>query len=216
MGYITTVLTPEERRRAGPKNGAHATATVALDPLGAVSVHVASAPQGQGHRTVLAQIVADVFGLAPKDIRVVTELDTARDAWSIASGNYSSRFAAAVGGAAHLAAMRLKAKLARTAAAQLNVPADAIEFAEGRVRARGNPDNSMPVRAACRRRPLVARHDCRGRRGAARDRVLDRAGTDRADGRRRDQLLALPRLHLRFLRRSRSTASAAPCASTNT
>src|SRR4029077_6060277 len=95
MGYITTVLTPEERRTAGPKSGAQATATVALDPLGGVSVHVASVPQGQGHRTVVAQIVADALGLAPKDIRVVTEMDTARDAWSIASGNYSSRFAPA-------------------------------------------------------------------------------------------------------------------------
>jgi 2-furoyl-CoA dehydrogenase large subunit len=144
MGYITTVLTPEERRRAGPKNGAHATATVALDPLGTVSVHVASAPQGQGHRTVLAQVVADVFGLRPQDIRVITEIDTARDAWSIASGNYSSRFAPAVGGAAHLAATRLKDKLARTAAAQLNVAAGEIEFAQGRVQARGNSDNSLP------------------------------------------------------------------------
>ena len=98
MGYITTVLTPEERRRAGPKNGAQATATVALDPLGSVSVHVSSVPQGQGHRTVIAQIVADALGLKPADIRVVTELDTARDAWSIASGNYSSRFAAATRG----------------------------------------------------------------------------------------------------------------------
>ena len=86
---------------------------MALDPLGGVSVHVASVPQGQGHRTVLAQIVADVLGLKPSDIRVVAELDTARDAWSIASGNYSSRFAAAVGGAAHLAAEKIKAKLAR-------------------------------------------------------------------------------------------------------
>ncbi|HTW69046.1 MAG TPA: xanthine dehydrogenase family protein, partial [Acetobacteraceae bacterium] len=58
MGYITTVLTAEVRRRAGPKNGAQATATVALDPLGSVTVHVASVPQGQGHRTVLAQVVA--------------------------------------------------------------------------------------------------------------------------------------------------------------
>jgi 2-furoyl-CoA dehydrogenase large subunit len=144
MGYITTVLTADERRRAGAKNGAQATATVALDPLGAVSVHAASAPQGQGHRTVLAQIVADAFGLTPNDIRVVTELDTARDAWSIASGNYSSRFAAAVGGAAHLAATRLKEKLARTAAAQLNVQPAEIEFAGGRVRALGNPDNGVP------------------------------------------------------------------------
>jgi len=144
MGYITTVLTPEERRKAGPKNGAQATATVSLDPLGGVSVHVASVPQGQGHRTVLAQIVADALGLKPSDIRVVTEFDSARDAWSIASGNYSSRFAAAVGGAAYLAALKVKDKLARTAASQLNVAAAEIEFAQGKARARGNPDNAVP------------------------------------------------------------------------
>ena len=144
MGYITTVLTPEERRKAGPKNGAQATATVSLDPLGGVSVHTASVPQGQGHRTVLAQIVADAFGLKPSDIRVVGEFDTAKDAWSIASGNYSSRFAAAVGGAAHLAAEKVKAKLARAAAAQLNVAAQDIEFTGGRAHARGNPDNAIP------------------------------------------------------------------------
>ncbi len=144
MGYITTVLTPEERRKAGPKNGAQATATIALDPAGAVSVHIASVPQGQGHRTVVAQIVADALGLAPKDIRVVTEMDTARDAWSIASGNYSSRFAPAVCGAVQLAAERIKAKLSRAAAAQLNVPAGEIEFAGGRVHARHNPDNALP------------------------------------------------------------------------
>ncbi|MGD9920586.1 MAG: molybdopterin cofactor-binding domain-containing protein [Pseudorhodoplanes sp.] len=143
MGYITTVLTPEERRKAGPKNGAQATATVSLDPLGGVSVHVASVPQGQGHRTVLSQIVADSLGLKPSDVRVVTDFDSARDAWSIASGNYASRFAAAVGGATHLAAEQIKVKLARSAAAQLNVPAGEIEFALGRARARGNPDNAI-------------------------------------------------------------------------
>ena len=65
MGYITTVLTPAERRKAGPKNGAQATATISIDPVGSVSVHVSSVPQGQGHRTVLSQVVADVFGLTP-------------------------------------------------------------------------------------------------------------------------------------------------------
>ncbi|MFL4979384.1 MAG: xanthine dehydrogenase family protein molybdopterin-binding subunit [Xanthobacteraceae bacterium] len=143
MGYITAVLTPEERRRAGAKDGAQATATIAVDPSGAVSVHIASVPQGQGHRTVAAQVVADVLGLKPADIRVVTELDTARDAWSIASGNYSSRFAPAVAGAVHLAARQLRDKLERSAAAQLNVAADEIEFVAGRVQARGNPDNAV-------------------------------------------------------------------------
>jgi 2-furoyl-CoA dehydrogenase large subunit len=143
MGYITTVLTPEERRRAGPKDGAQATATVAVDPSGAVSVHIASTPQGQGHRTVAAQVAADVLGLRPEDIRVMSELDTARDAWSIASGNYSSRFAPAVAGTVHLAACRLRDKLRRNAAAQLNVAADAVDFVDGRVQARGNPDNAI-------------------------------------------------------------------------
>ena len=144
MGYITTVLTPEERRRAGPKMGAQATATIALDPMGAVSVHIASAPQGQGHRTVAAQVVADVLGLDPGDTRVVGELDTARDAWSIAAGNYSSRFAPAVAGTVHLAALRLRDRLARSAAGKLNVPVEEIEFVDGTVRARGNPDNAIP------------------------------------------------------------------------
>ncbi len=144
MGYITTALTPEERRRAGPKNGAQSTATVSLDPLGAVSVQVASTPQGQGHRTVLAQVIADVLGVEPRDVRVVTEVDTAKDAWSIASGNYSSRFAPAVAGAARLAALNLRDRLARVAAAQLNVAPGEIVFAGGRVSGRSNPDNAIP------------------------------------------------------------------------
>ena len=143
MGYITTVLTPEERRKAGPKSGAQATATVALDPLGGVSVHVASVPQGQGHRTVLAQVVGDVLGLAPAEIRVIGELDTGKDAWSIAAGNYSSRFAGAVAGTAHLAALQLRDKLQRIAAPLLNVAPSEIAFARGRIFAAANPDNAL-------------------------------------------------------------------------
>ena len=144
MGYITTVLTAAERRRAGPKNGAQATATVSVDPVGSVLVHVASVPQGQGHRTVLSQVVADVFGLEPAAVRVVTDLDTAKDAWSIASGNYASRFAPAVAGAAHIAAGRLRDKLARVAAAQLNARPEDLVFAGGKVFPLTNPGNVVP------------------------------------------------------------------------
>lgn len=143
MGYITTVLTAAERRKAGPKNGAQATATIAIDPVGSVAVHVASVPQGQGHRTVLSQVVADVFGLNPVDIRVNTEIDTAKDAWSIASGNYASRFAPAVAGAARLAADRLAARLMRVAAGHLNTEAEDIVFSDGYVRSARNPDNKV-------------------------------------------------------------------------
>jgi 2-furoyl-CoA dehydrogenase large subunit len=76
MGYVTTVLGPEERDRAGPKSGAQAAATVSLDPLGSVSVWIDSVPQGQGHRTATAQIVADLFGLTPEAIHVEAAIDT--------------------------------------------------------------------------------------------------------------------------------------------
>jgi 2-furoyl-CoA dehydrogenase large subunit len=143
MGYITTVLSPQERLKAGPKGGAQAVATVALDPLGGVSVAIDSVPQGQGHRTVTAQIVADVFGLTPAAIRVDARLDTGKDAWSIAAGNYSSRFAGATAGAAHLSATRLKGRLARIAAAQLNLRPEDLRFADGRIFAASNPENSL-------------------------------------------------------------------------
>jgi 2-furoyl-CoA dehydrogenase large subunit len=143
MGYITTVLSREERDRAGPKGGAQAAATVAFDPLGGVSVRIDSLPQGQGHRTVAAEVVADVFGLDRDAVWVEATLDTGKDVWSIAAGNYSSRFSGATAGAAHIAATRLKAKLERIAAAQLNVAPDDVVFANGRVAAAGNPTNSL-------------------------------------------------------------------------
>ena len=145
MGYITTLLSPEQRHRAGPKNGALATATVGFDPTGAISVAVSSVPQGQGHRTVLAQVVADVFGMNPAEVAVTTEHDTAKDPWTIASGNYSSRFAGAVAGATHTAAMQLRERLTLIAAADLNIPADQVAYGDGRIFAQGNPDNAMPL-----------------------------------------------------------------------
>src|SRR5712692_4470590 len=63
-----------------------------VDPLGAVSVTADVTVQGQGHQTVLSQIVADRLGLSPDDVNVVLEMDTAKDQWSIAAGTYSCRF----------------------------------------------------------------------------------------------------------------------------
>ena len=145
MGYITTLLTPELRARTGPKDGAVATATVSLDPGGAVTVTAASAPQGQGHRTVLAQVVAAVLGLAPEEIVVNLEHDTQTQAWSIASGNYSSRFAGAVAGAAHRAAYRVRERLAAVAARELNARPRGLVFAAGRVHPPDNPENAIAL-----------------------------------------------------------------------
>src|SRR3954468_21008671 len=70
MGYLSSLLTPEARDKAGPKNGAVSMVTVNIDPLGAVSVTADVTVQGQGHETVLSQIVAERLGLTPDDINV--------------------------------------------------------------------------------------------------------------------------------------------------
>jgi 2-furoyl-CoA dehydrogenase large subunit len=144
MGYLSTLLTPEARDKAGPKNGAVSMVTVNIDPLGAVSVTADVTVQGQGHETVLSQIVADGLGLTPDDINVVLEMDTAKDQWSIAAGTYSCRFTPGTAVAAHLAAERIADKLKGIAAKQLNVLPDDIELVGGKLRSRTNPDNAMP------------------------------------------------------------------------
>jgi 2-furoyl-CoA dehydrogenase large subunit len=143
MGYLSTLLTPAARDRAGPKNGAISMATVNVDPLGGVTVTADVPVQGQGHETVISQIVAEQLGLKVEDISVNLEIDTAKDQWSIASGNYSCRFSPGAAVAVHLAAVRIREKLARIAAKQLNILPDDIEFSAGKVRSRSNPDNAI-------------------------------------------------------------------------
>ena len=141
MGYIATVKTPEERRAIGPKSGAVGTACVAVDPLGAVTVTADSVPQGQGHGTVLAQVVGQRLGIAPEHISVNLDLDTQKDGWSIAAGNYACRFGPICTTIADMAAVKVRDKLARIAATHLNVRPEDVEFAGGRIFARDNTDN---------------------------------------------------------------------------
>jgi 2-furoyl-CoA dehydrogenase large subunit len=144
MGYLSTLLTPEARDKAGPKNGATSMVTVNIDPLGAVSVTADVTVQGQGHETVLSQIVAEQLGIDPADVHVILEMDTAKDQWSIAAGTYSSRFTSGTAVAAHMAATQLAGKLKGIAAKQLNVMADDVELSGGKIRSRSNPDNALP------------------------------------------------------------------------
>ena len=62
MGYITTALTPAERAKAGPKNGANTSATVAVDALGSVSVMIDSVPQGQAFEYQVERVTQNFYG----------------------------------------------------------------------------------------------------------------------------------------------------------
>jgi len=108
-----------------------------------VSVTADSTPQGQGHATVLSQIIADELGLTPDEIQCNLEHDTQKDPWTIAAGTYSCRFTPGTAVAAKVAAVQIREKLAAMAAPMLNVTADRVAFADGLIFAAANPDNAL-------------------------------------------------------------------------
>jgi len=148
MGYVAIALDPQLRAKPEylPKSGAVDSATVKIDPQGRVTAILGTAPQGQGHQTVVAQIVADELGLAPDDVTVVDEMDTLTRYWSISSGTYSSRFGSVGTSAVALAARKLKAKLIEYAAHLMDVPAGQLEFRGGGVTTRTGKGASYSLR----------------------------------------------------------------------
>jgi 2-furoyl-CoA dehydrogenase large subunit len=135
MGYVATALDPQFRAKPEylPKSGAVDAATVKIDPLGRVIAILGTTPQGQGHQTIVSQIVADELGVAPRDVTVVDEMDTFTRVWSISSGTYSSRFGSVGTSATALAARKLKTKLVAYAAHLMDVPVEELEFRDGGV-----------------------------------------------------------------------------------
>src|SRR5439155_2099290 len=87
MGYVATALDPQLRAKPEylPKSGAVDAATIRVDPLGRVTAVLATTPQGQGHQTVVSQIVADELVLTPEAGTVVDEIDTHTPFASISS-----------------------------------------------------------------------------------------------------------------------------------
>jgi 2-furoyl-CoA dehydrogenase large subunit len=148
MGYVATALDPQFRAKPEylPKSGAVDSATVKIDPLGRVTVIMGTTPQGQGHQTIVSQIIADELGLTPQDVTVVDEMDTFTRVWSISSGTYSSRFGSVGTSAAALAARKLKAKLVEYAAHLMDVPVESVEFRDGAVRPRTGKGASYSIK----------------------------------------------------------------------
>src|SRR5213593_1280773 len=148
MGYVATALDPQFRAKPEylPKSGAVDSATVKIDPLGRVNAILGTTPQGQGHQTIVSQIIADELGLKPQDITVVDEMDTFTRFWSISSGTYSSRFGSVGTSAVALAARKLKAKLVAYAAHLMDRPAESLEFRDGAVRLRSGKGPAYSVK----------------------------------------------------------------------
>lgn len=108
-----------------------------LDRQGGVCVMCGSTDIGQGSDSILAYIVAEILGIDPFDIRVVTA-DT--DLTPVDLGSYSSRVTLMTGNAAIQAAERARELLTIAVAEKLNLPIENISFAERRAFDVENPE----------------------------------------------------------------------------
>jgi 4-hydroxybenzoyl-CoA reductase alpha subunit len=118
----------------------HSGVQLKLDRSGGVTVFCGSTDIGQGSDSILAYIVAEVLGVDPFEIRVVTA-DT--DLTPVDLGSYSSRVTLMSGQAALQAAERARDILTPHVTKRLDIPADRVVFAEARVFDAQDPERGM-------------------------------------------------------------------------
>jgi CO/xanthine dehydrogenase Mo-binding subunit len=120
----------------GPYEGARVT----VETDSSVTVATGVGTQGQGHFTVLAQIVADQLGVDVTAVRVVTG-DTREMSWG--TGTFASRGAVVAGSATHEAALVVREKIRRTAAGHFGVLPDEIVLERGHAFVGGSPSRTI-------------------------------------------------------------------------
>ncbi|MFN8439949.1 MAG: aerobic carbon-monoxide dehydrogenase large subunit [Caldilineaceae bacterium] len=140
IGFVTYV----EGTGIGPYEGAKVT----VETSGRVSVASGIGTQGQGHYTVFAQVVAEQLGVEVSDVRLVTG-DTSEFYWG--AGTFASRGAVVAGNAIHAASVKVRGKILKKAAEELEVAEEDLELVDGMVRVKGSPQSAIKLGDLARR-----------------------------------------------------------------
>jgi carbon-monoxide dehydrogenase large subunit len=114
---------------------------IRVHPSGNISVFTGSHSHGQGHETTFAQVVADELGLPMEAIEIVHG-DTDRVPFGL--GTYGSRSAAVGGSALVKSAEKIREKVTKIAAHQLEAAVEDMVYDQesGTIYVKGSPDKS--------------------------------------------------------------------------
>ena len=125
----------------GSAVGLWESAVLRAHPLGKVTLLTGSHAHGQGHETTFAQIVADELGVGLDDVEVIHG-DTGRLPFGM--GTYGSRSAAVGGSAIVLSARKIRQKMCKIAAHQLEVAEEDLVYDQeaGKVHVKGSPNKA--------------------------------------------------------------------------
>ena len=115
--------------------GPYESATARVSTSGKLTVYTGATPQGQSHKTTLAQIAADHLGVTPDDITIVCA-DTA--ATSLGVGSFAARTAVNAGSSVHLAAQELSRKIKQFAADMMEAAEADIVLEDSHARVAGS------------------------------------------------------------------------------
>ncbi|MFC1861489.1 xanthine dehydrogenase family protein molybdopterin-binding subunit, partial [Chloroflexota bacterium] len=143
----------EKRRGIGIAIGMHHcaalppdSATVKMNQDGTADVFSSDPDIGQGLRTAMAQVVAEVLGLRYEDVNVILS-DTSVTPYG--PGVFGSRGTALGVNAACLAAQDARSKLFQIAALKLGVKPEALEAKERSVYIKGYKEKGIPIAWLC-------------------------------------------------------------------
>jgi len=128
-----------------PLSGQGEAARIRLESDGTASVFTGNPEAGQGHGTALAQIVGDELGLEVEQVRLVSTFDSSSHPFMMSSGNYSNKFHGSDTAAAIGAARKIKEKLLKRAAEELEASPEDLEIRQGQVMVRGSESRGVSV-----------------------------------------------------------------------
>jgi CO/xanthine dehydrogenase Mo-binding subunit len=138
----STLLNPELQF-----SGNNEVATVRLDIFGEIVVTLGTVPQGQGHETTAAIVVADILGCSPDDVHVRAGHDSYWNSHAGLSGTYASQFAVTGLEAVKGATDELALEIRRLAAALFGASPDDIVLEGKMAQLKGNPEAALPFMA---------------------------------------------------------------------
>ena len=125
----------------GAAIGLYESGVIRVHPTGKVTVLTGSHAHGQGHETTFAQIVADELGVPVEDVEIIHG-DTERTPYGV--GTYGSRSAAIGGSALVKSAEKIRNKITKIAAHQLEAAVEDMVYdrENGKVHVKGSPDRA--------------------------------------------------------------------------
>ncbi len=125
----------------GAAIGLYESGAIRVHPTGKVTALTGSHSHGQGHETTFAQIVADEFGIPVEDVEVVHG-DTERVQYGV--GTYGSRSAAVGGSALVRSAEKIRDKITKLAAHQLEAAVEDMVYDRetSQIHVKGSPDKA--------------------------------------------------------------------------